>query len=79
MDGFKGRVATVGGLLSALMVGAFVMSGASSATPADPVSDAFGDLQDKVTLYGGAVVALVVAAIIILFGVKWLKKGASKA
>jgi hypothetical protein len=65
---------------SALMVvGMFVMAGAASATPADPVGDAFDTLQGKVTLYGAAVVALVVAVVVLFFGIKFLKRGASKA
>lgn len=72
--------AVLGAMLSVTMIGVLAMAGSASATPpADPVEDAFGDLQDKVTLYGGLIVALVVAVVILFFGLKFLKKGASKA
>jgi hypothetical protein len=45
----------------------------------DSTLTAFNDLQDKVGTYGGAIVGLVVAAVVVTFGIKWLKRGASKA
>jgi intracellular septation protein A len=64
---------------SILFAASFALAGIASATPADPVADAFDTLQDKVTTYGTAVVALVVAVVVLFFGIKFLKRGASKA
>jgi hypothetical protein len=73
------RTVAVGAALPVLMIGAFVLAGSANAVGEDPIDAAFTDLQGKVTLYGGAVVALVVASIILLFGIKWLRKGSAKA
>lgn len=68
------------GIASSIMLAtAMLVAGPASATPADPVADAFTDLQAKVTTYGAAVVALVVAVVVLFFGIKFLKRGASKA
>lgn len=53
--------------------------GIASAQTADPVSDAFADMKTKVLLYGGLIVTLVVAAVGIFLGIKYLRKGVSKA
>lgn len=73
----KSGLAGIGTAL--LFAASMVLAGAASATPADPVGDAFTELQGKVTTYGAAVVALVVAVVVLFFGIKFLKRGASKA
>lgn len=75
----SGRLGALSLAMGVMMVGAMALAGASSATPADPVSDAFTTLQDKVTLYGAAVVTLVVAVVVLFFGIKFLRRGANKA
>ncbi|MGY2704848.1 hypothetical protein [Nocardioides sp. HB32] len=82
MDTIKGigkRVGLVGTATGIALMGALILMGAAEATPADPVDDAFTTMQGKVTLYGAAVVALVVASVLLFFGIKFLRKGASKA
>lgn len=69
----KGRVAMIGGTVTALLIGSFVMAGSASAS-SDPVSDAFTTLNGKVTTYGGALVALVVLAVGIVYGITWINK-----
>lgn len=44
-----------------------------------PVTDAFTSLQADIATYGAAAVGLVVAGVAIVFGIKWLKRGAGKA
>lgn len=76
MDGIKGRVAAVGGMLTSLMVTAVIMAqGASAAT--DPVADAFGELETKATTYAGLLVGLVVLVVGLLFGIAWIRKARS--
>jgi hypothetical protein len=76
----KARVGIVLSTLAALMIGAFAMASAGNATTTtDPVSDAFTDMNGKVTTYGAAIVALVVLAVGIFLGIKYLRKGVSKA
>lgn len=60
------------GVAAVLMVVAG--AGMASATPADPVADAFADAQAKVTQYGGLLVGVAVAAVLILFGIAWIRK-----
>ena len=62
-----------------LFAASFALAGVASATPADPVADGLDELQSKVATYGTAVVALVVAVVVLFFGIKFLKRGASKA
>lgn len=74
-----GRVALVtGAVTTALFMGLF-MAGPASATPADPVTDAFSDMSAKIVSYGALVVGLVVLAVGIFLGIKWLRKGVSAA
>lgn len=73
------RAAQIGALFSALFVMGVVGAAGASATPADPVETAFNDMEAKVTTYGGAIVALVVLSIGIFLGIKYLRKGVSKA
>jgi hypothetical protein len=75
------RVGVVTGVTSALMFSALMLAGAASAAEGDPqtIDGAFADLQTKITTYGGAVVGLVVASVILFFGIKFLRRGASKA
>ena len=56
-----------------------LLAGPSSAQTADPVLDAFDDMQAKILLYGAAIVALVVLAVGIFLGIKYLKKGVHSA
>lgn len=79
METFKqlgGRAALGMSAVGALIMTGIVLAGPASAT-ADPISTAFDDLESKVTLYGTALVTLVVLAIGILFGIGWLKKARS--
>lgn len=70
-----------GGLVGGAAVGftmiAVMLAGAASAT--DPVTAAFTDMQAKVVLYGGAIVALVVVSAALFLGIKYLRKGTQKA
>jgi hypothetical protein len=75
----SGRVAAVSAAVGTLMTLGFILAGPASATPADPVQAAFDDMESKVTLYGAAIVALVVLAVGIFLGIKYLRKGVSKA
>lgn len=79
LDRIKQRAGVLGALVTTFMLGAFIAAGSASATVADPVDQAFTDMQGKVTTYGAAIVALVVVAAGIFLGVKYLKKGLSKA
>lgn len=79
MEIIKDRAARVGAAFSALFVLGVLGAGAASATPADPVETAFTDMEGKITTYGGAIVALVVLSIGIMLGIKYLRKGVSKA
>jgi hypothetical protein len=74
MKGIKERAAVLGGTLSALLVGAFVMAGAASATPTDPIETGFADMGVKLALYSGLLVGLVVIAVGVTYGIGWIKK-----
>ena len=71
-----------GGLVGGAAVGftmiAIMLAGGASATT-DPVADAFTTMQGKVVTYGGAIVALVIVSAGIFLGIKYLRKGVSKA
>jgi hypothetical protein len=74
------------GVVWAAVVGLFLAgfvaaSGASATTdpPPDPVSQGFTDAGTKVALYGGAMVALVLVGLLIMLGIKYLRRGVSKA
>lgn len=71
----KTRAAVLTGL-TALM---FVAGTAAANAATDPVADAFTSMEGKVTTYGAAIVALVVLAVGIFLGIKYLRKGVSKA
>lgn len=78
MENLKQIGARVGMVLtfaSLVVVGS--VSAASAQT--DPVADAFTSMEGKITTYGGAIVALVVLAVGIFLGIKYLRKGVSKA
>lgn len=77
MKEIAGRVAGIGAALSTMVVLGFVLAGPASA--ADPVTTAFDDMESKITLYGGAIVALVVLSAALFLGIKYLRKGVSKA
>lgn len=81
LDSMKAGAARVGMLTGATagiaMLG-FFLAGSASAQ-GDPIETAFTDMEGKVTTYGGAIVALVVIAAAIFLGIKYLKKGVSKA
>jgi len=72
-----GRGAAIVSTLGTLTVLGFVLAGPASA--ADPVTTAFADMESKITLYGGAIVALVVLSAALFLGIKYLRKGVSKA
>lgn len=57
------------------MTGMFLGGPAS----ADAVDEAFTELGGKVTTYGAATVGLVVAVVVLFFGIKFLKRGVAKA
>lgn len=73
------RLGLVSGVAATLTMAAFLVAGAANAQATDPVDTAFDTLQSKVTTYGGATVALVVAVVVLFFGIKMLRKGAAKA
>lgn len=79
----RGRLAIMAGMFGALSVMAFMVMGeaanATTTTTPATVDDGFTQLNDKITTYGGSIVALVVLAAGIFIGVKYLKKGLSKA
>lgn len=78
LQSLRKRAAVVGGVLTTLVVGAMIMAGPASAEPpADPVADAFGDITDKVGVYSGLLVTLVVAVVLALFGIAWIRKARS--
>lgn len=78
LEYIKSRAALVGVVSTLFLAGGLAAAGPASAA-ADPVGDAFGDMQAKVVLYGGLIVSLVVASIVIFLGIKYLRKGVSKA
>lgn len=81
------KVKQVGGhvalLLSAVVAlfttGLLFASGANAAAGDDPALDAITGLGTKVTLYGGAIVALVAISMAIWLGIRYMKSGTSKA
>lgn len=79
VESIKDRAAALGAVLSTLFVVGILTASGASATPADPVETAFTDMESKVTTYGGAIVSLVVLAVGIFLGIKYLRKGVSKA
>lgn len=82
MERFKemgGRAAVLGSAVTGTLLMGFIMAGPASATPADPVEAAFSDMSAKIVTYGALVVGLVVLAVGIFLGIKWLRKGVSAA
>jgi hypothetical protein len=73
-----GRVAIVTGALTGLLFTALFLAGSASATT-DPVETEIDALGSKVTLYGGAIVALVALSMAIWLGIKYMRKAQSKA
>lgn len=73
----KVRLGMFAAFMSAMFAGMFALASASSAD--DPVSTGFTTLQANVTTYGAAIVALVLVSAGIFLGVKYLRKGISKA
>jgi len=73
------RVGLVFGAVGTLMTLGVLLAGEAGATPPDPVATAFNDMNGKVTTYGAAIVALVVLSVGIFLGIKYLRKGTSKA
>lgn len=73
------RVGMVTGAMGTLALMGFILAGPASAQTGDPVGTAFSDLEGKITTYGTAIVALVVLSVGIFLGIKYLRKGASKA
>lgn len=73
-----GRVALGFSAVSGALMLGFVLAGPSSAA-ADPVTTAFNDMEGKITTYGTAIVGLVVLAVGIFLGIKYLRKGTSAA
>lgn len=76
IESLKAKVGLVTGLTALMLVAGM---GAASAEPADPVTTAFNDMEGKITTYGAAIVGLVVLAVGIFLGIKYLRKGVSKA
>lgn len=74
------KAGLVGGALTGLFVTGLILAGpASAAEGDDPALDAITGFGAKVTAYGAAMVAVVVIAVGIMLGVKYLRKAASKA
>lgn len=73
-----GRVGMGVSALGTLLMVGVMLAGPSSAA-GDPVAGAFDDMETKVTTYGAAIVALVVLSVGIFLGIKYLRKGISKA
>lgn len=83
MERFKnlaGRAGLVTGMTAGLGMVALVLAGPASAAPGDdPALDGINDMAAKVTTYGAAIVALVVLSAGLFLGIKYLRKGVSKA
>ncbi|MCW2787159.1 MAG: hypothetical protein JWP74_3676 [Marmoricola sp.] len=79
LENLKTRAAVLGVMFTGLMVGSFALAGGSFADGTDPVSADFTTLQGDVTTYGGAILALVLVSAGIFLGIKYLRKGISKA
>lgn len=73
------RLSVLTGVVGVAMLTGLAFAGSASAEPADPVTDAFGDMQTKIVAYGALIVGLVVAGALIFLGIKYLRKGLSKA
>jgi hypothetical protein len=72
------RLAVLTGVVGVTVLSGLAFAGPASAA-ADPVGDAFADMQTKIVTYGGLIVGLVIAGAIIFLGIKYLRKGLSKA
>lgn len=72
------RVGMFGSALGGALFLGLVLAGPSNAQ-GDPAADAISDLGTKVTTYGTAIVGLVVLSIGFFLGIKYLRKGVSKA
>lgn len=79
VEKIKERGLALSSMLSVFVVAGLLGAGPASATPADPVGDAFDEMQGKITTYGAAIVGLVVLSVGIFLGIKYLRKGVSKA
>ena len=74
MDRIKQRFALLGAMFTVAMLGGVALAGGASATPADPVDAGFDELTTKTNHFGGLLVGLVIVAIVITFGIAWLRK-----
>lgn len=75
-----GRTARVSATLGAvLLAGLFFAPQANAADGDDPAGAAIDALGAKVTAYGAAMVAVVVIAVGLMLGIKYLRKAGSKA
>lgn len=83
MDKLKtvgGYAAGAGAALGTAITMVLFVAGAASATPPpDPVTEGFNDASSKVTTYGGAMIALILVGLLIMLGVKYLRRGVNKA
>lgn len=79
MNTITKRAATASAFLGTVLTMGFILAGPASATPADPIDAAFTSMEGKVTTYGVAIVSLVVLAVALFLGIKYLKRGVSKA
>lgn len=77
IKGLAGRTGLVGGTVVGVFAVMAILAGTASAD--DPVTAAFTEMNSKVTTYGAAIVALVVLSVGIFLGIKYLRKGVSKA
>lgn len=73
-----GRAAMGASALGTMFVLGVMLAGPSSAA-SDPVADAFTTMEGKVTTYGGAIVSLVIVAVGIFLGIRYLRKGVNSA
>lgn len=67
------------GVLGVLGMTSIMLAGSASAAGADPVIGAFDDVEGKIGTYGTAIVGIVVASVLLFLGIKYLRKGGSKA
>lgn len=72
------RVSVLTGVVGLVVLSGLALAGPASAA-ADPVDTAFSDMQAKIVAYGALIVGLVVAGALIFLGIKYLRKGLSKA
>ena len=77
----RAGIATSAALAVVLGTSLLLAGSASAQTtpPADPVEDGFADMLTKIGIYGGLIVGLVVLSASIFLGVKYLRRGTSKA